>query len=71
MSYIKKEKGFFSTRCDIVKKAIRAGFLACHQAMLRKLRKFLKVFTKSFLTKNFQPSGQKRQWVTRARPAPP
>ena len=39
MSYIKKEKGFFSTRCDIVKKAIRQGFLACHEAMHRKLRK--------------------------------
>lgn len=37
MSFIKKEKGFFSTRCDVVKKAIRAGFLACHQAMWKKL----------------------------------
>lgn len=37
MGFIKKEKGFFSTRCDVVKKAIRAGFLACHQAMWKKL----------------------------------
>ena len=41
MGFIKKEKGFFSTRCDVVKKAIRAGFLACHQAMWKKLRKWM------------------------------
>ena len=48
MSYIKKEKGFFSTQCNVVKKAIREGFLACHQAMLRKLReskKTIMIFT--------------------------
>ena len=38
MGFIKREKGFFSTRCDLVKKAIRAGFLACHEAMAKKLR---------------------------------
>lgn len=37
MGFIKKEKGFFSTRCELVKKAIRAGFLACHEAMAKKL----------------------------------
>ena len=52
MSYIKKEKGFFSTRCDIVKKAIRQGFLACHEAMHRKLRKCWWIYVKEKLTKN-------------------
>ena len=51
MSYIKKEKGFFSTRCDIVKKAIRQGFLACHEAMHRKLRKCWWIYVKEKLTK--------------------
>lgn len=37
MSFIKREKGFFSTRCEVVLKAIRAGFLACHDAMWKKL----------------------------------
>lgn len=37
MFFIKREKGFFSTRCELVKKAIRAGFLSCHDAMRKKL----------------------------------
>ena len=40
MSFIKREKGFFSTRCEVVLKAIRAGFLACHDAMWKKLRTY-------------------------------
>lgn len=36
MGFIKREKGFFSTKCDVVKAAIRAGFLACHDAMWKK-----------------------------------
>lgn len=38
MSFIKQQKCFWSSRPENVKKAIHDGFIACHEAMRRKLK---------------------------------
>jgi len=37
MKFIKKEEGFMSSNTEIVKKALKKAFLACHGAMATKL----------------------------------
>lgn len=41
---IKKQRGFWSTDDEEVCAAIRKGFIACHHAMWKKLRKFARVY---------------------------
>lgn len=45
---IKKQRGFWSTDDEEVCAAIRKGFIACHHAMWKKLRKLARVYFNYF-----------------------
>lgn len=52
---IKKQRGFWSTDDEEVCSAIRKGFIACHHAMWKKLRKLARVYLFFFFVCQWHP----------------